>query len=439
MGDGRRGLKKNNIGLFEGILFVIGSTVGSGIFLKPSIVLDGTGSTTGALLMWIAGGLITMCAALSIAELAANIPKVGGLYTYLVELYGRKTGFLYGWVEAVISSPGSAAALAIAFATFSTYFRPMDSRELKMTAILIILMISAAQILSTRFGIWIQSLSTLGKLIPILAITVFGALHDTVGKDLNMDLIGMGGGTAAALLGVLWAYDGWLNICTLGGEMKNSERNLPVAIITGVVLVTAIYVTFNLAVLHVLTGEEAMRSDKIGVDAANALFGGGATVLITAGMMLSAFGSLNAQIACGTRVAYAMAERKQFPAAEALSAIHPFFDTPVNSLVLQTVLAIIYVISGTFHQITDLIIFVIWIFFTLGILGVFVLRRKTPRGRKKLYRVPLYPVIPALGASGGICLMYLTVRDSLQSAVLGGLLMLLGLGVYRLCELARGA
>ncbi len=430
----RRTLKKNNIGLFEGILFVIGSTIGSGIFLKPSVVLDGTGSTAGAILMWVAGGLITMCAALSIAELAANIPKVGGLYTYLVELYGKKTGFLYGWVEAVVSSPGSAAALAIAFATFSTYFRPMSERELKVTAILVLVMISAAQILSTRFGIWIQSLSTLGKLVPILAITVFGALHETVGRDLNTDLIGTGGGTAAALLGVLWAYDGWLNICTLGGEMKHSERNLPIAVITGVILITAVYITFNLAVFHVLTGEEAMRSDKIGVDAATALFGGGATVLITVGMMLSAFGSLNAQIACGTRIAFAMGERKQLPGAEALSAIHPLLDTPVNALIFQTLLAAIYVISGTFHQITDLIVFVIWIFFTLGILGVFVLRRKAPRGRSKLYRVPLYPVTPAVGATGGLYLMYVTVRDSLESAIMGGILMFLGLGVYLYCR-----
>jgi APA family basic amino acid/polyamine antiporter len=336
-------------------------------------------------------------------------------------------------VEAVVSSPGSSAALAIAFATFSTYFWPMDDRALKLCAVLVLVMISAVQVLSTRFGIWIQSLSTLGKLLPVLAITVFGALRDTAGNDLNLDLIGTGGGTAAALLGVLWAYDGWLNICTLGGEMKNSEKNLPTAIITGVIIVTVVYISFNLAIFHVLTGEEAMGSDKIGIDAATALFGSGATVLITAGMMLSAFGSLNAQIASGTRVVFAMGERKQLPDAEVLSAVHPVLGTPVNSLIFETALAVIYIISGTFHQITDLIVFVIWIFFTLGILGVFVLRRKAPRGRKKLYRVPLYPVIPVLGAGGGIYLMYVTMRDSLQSAVLGGIIMFLGLGVYCYC------
>lgn len=433
MTETHRTLKKNNISFFEGILFVIGSTIGSGIFLKPSVVLDGMGSTTGALLMWVFGGLITLCAALSIAELAAYMPKVGGLYTYLVELYGKKTGFLYGWVEAVILSPGSAAALAIAFATFSTYFSPMDERELKLTAILVIIMISAAQIISTRFGIWIQTLSTVGKLIPIFAIILFGALHETVGKGINEDLIGTGSGTAAALLGVLWAYDGWLNVCTLGGEIKKSERNLPIAIIAGVIAVTAVYIAFNLTVFHILTGEEAMRSEKIGVDAATTLFGNGAAVLIAVGMMLSAFGSLNSQLVSGTRVSFAMGERKQLPGAAALSTIHPVLNTPINSLIFETALAIVYVISGTFHEITNLVIFVIWIFFTLGILGVFILRRKMP-SRSGLYRVPLYPVIPFLGAAGGIYLMYVTVRDSLQSAVLGGILMFLGLGVYSYCR-----
>lgn len=393
MSETQHTLKKNNISLLEGFLFVIGSTIGSGIFLKPAIVLDGMGSTAGAILMWIFGGLITLCAALSIAEIAAYIPKVGGLYTYLVELYGEKAGFLYGWVEAVISSPGSAAALAIAFATFSTYFMPMEARGIKLTAILVILTISAAQIISTRFGIWIQTLSTLGKLVPILVIIAFGLLHDTAGSGINTEMIGTGSGTAAALLGVLWAYDGWLSTCTLGGEMKNSERSLPIAIITGVLTVMAIYIAFNLAVFYVLPGAEAVKSEKIGVDAATVLFGSGAAVLITIGMMMSAFGSLNATIACGTRVAFAMGERKQLPGAAALSSINPVLDTPINSLILQTALAVIYVLSGTFHQITDLVIFVIWIFFTLGILGVFLLRVKMPR-KRNLYQVPLYPVIP---------------------------------------------
>jgi APA family basic amino acid/polyamine antiporter len=310
----------------------------------------------------------------------------------------------------------------------------MDRQGIKLTAILVIVVISAAQILSTRFGIWIQSVSTLGKLIPIFAIILFGLLHESSGGNINTELIGKGSGTAAALLGVLWAYDGWLTACTLGGELKNSERNLPVAIITGVLAVMGIYITFNIAIFHVLSGEIAMRSEKIGVDAAAVLFGSGAAVLIAVGMMLSAFGSLNATIASGARVAFAMGERKQLPGAAALGAISPRLGTPVNSLIFQTVLAVIYTLSGTFNQITDLVIFAIWIFFTLGILGVFLLRAKVPR-RRDLYRVPLYPLTPALGTAGGIYLMVVTVRDSFQSAVLGGILVLLGLGVYGWCRL----
>ena len=434
MKEADRGLKRDNIKLYEGILFVIGFTIGSGIFLKPSRVLESMGTINAALMMWVFGGLITICAALSIAEIAANIPKTGGLYTYLVELYGERVGFLYGWVEAVISSPGSCAALAIAFATFSTYFVPMDELEIKLTAISTVVVIAAIQIISTKFGIWVQTVATIGKLMPISLIIVFGLFHGSVGGDLNMSLIGTEGGTAAALLGVLWAYDGWLNTCALGGEMKNAERNLPIAIIIGVLSVMLVYVTFNLAIFNVLPAEEIIASEKVGVDAATTLFGSGAAALATAGMMLSVFGSLNAQIACGTRISFAMGGRKHFPAAAALCSINPKLNTPVNSLLLQALISIIFILSGTFNQITDLVIFVIWIFFTLGILGVFVLRRKVPR-RKNLYQIPLYPVVPALGAIGGFYLMYVTVRDSFQSALLGVGLTLMGLLVYYYCEL----
>lgn len=426
-------LKKDNIKLFEGILFVIGFVIGSGIFLKPAIVLDSMGTTSGALMMWIVGGLISLCAALSIAEIAAYIPKVGGLYTYLAELYGDVAGFLYGWVETMIASPGSAAALAIAFATFSTYFIPLDGWEMKVLAVAAIFVISAAQIISTRFGVWIQTLSTLGKLVPIVAIVLFGLLKGSAGDCINMTLIGTGSGSATALLGVLWAYDGWINTCSLGGEMEQSEKNLPIAIITGVVAVIIVYVTFNLAIFAVLPGADIIHSEKIGIDAATKLFGSEAATFITIGMLLSVVGALNGQIITGTRVAYAMGKRKQLPGAEALCTISPRWNTPGVSLVFQTTVAVLYVLSGTFHQITDLIIFVIWIFFTLGILGVFVLRRQMPR-KKNLYRVPLYPLVPLLGILGGGYLIYVTIRDSFHSAMLGTGITLLGLIIYFYCK-----
>ncbi len=424
---------KRNIKLFEAILFVIGFVIGSGIFLKPSVVLKNTGSSGGALMVWILGGLMSLCAALTISEIAAYIPKIGGLYTYLAELYGDVIGYLYGWVEGIISSPGSCAALAISFATFSTFFIPMSGIQQKMLAILMVFLIVAAQVISTKFGVWLQTLSTIGKLIPLAAIIIFGLLNGSA-HDISMVNVGVkGAGIGAALLGVLWAYDGWLNTCTLGAEIEKPEKNLPKTIIIGVIFVILVYALFNIAIFNSLPASQVVASEKIGIDVSKILFGGGGAAFITIGMMVSVFGALNAQMACGTRIAFAMAKNKQLPAAKALSVVNPKLFTPVNSLIFQGILSVIYILTGSFNSITDLVIFSIWIFFTLGVFGVFILRKKVTHD-VKLYRVPLYPITPILGIIGGVYLMYSTLRGSFSQAMLGIGLTLIGLPVYYYCK-----
>lgn len=428
------GTLKKNIRLVEGIVFVIGFVIGSGVFLKPSVVLKNMGSPGAALLVWIIGGLITICAALTIAELAANIPKVGGLYAYLTEIYGEKVGFLYGWVEAIIASPGSAGAIAIAFAMFSTFFVPMSEGQQKGLAILMIFLIITAQIISTRFGVWLQIISTIGKLIPIAAIIMFGMVNGTA-HDFSFvsDNITKGAGAGTALLGVLWAYDGWISSCTLGSEMKKPEKDLPFAIIFGVLFVMAVYVLFNLAIFNVLPAAAVVAAESVGVDVSVILFGTWGTAFITAGMLVSVFGTLNAQIACGARVSYAMGTQKQLPGSKALATINPKLSTPVNALIFQGALSILFILTGTFNSITNLVIFVLWIFFTLGIGGVFILRRKVNRD-ETLYKVPFYPVTPLLGIAGGVYLMYATIKGSFLSAMFGISITLAGLIVYHYCN-----
>ena len=431
-----QGLKRN-IKLFEAMIFVIGFVIGSGIFLKPSVVLNNTGSSAAALSIWIIGGLITICSALTICEIAAYIPKLGGLYTYLSELYGEVWGYLYGWVEAVIASPGGSGAMAIAIATFSTFFVPLTPGEQKIFAVLMIVVITAAQIIATKCGVWIQTLSTIGKLIPIAAIIVYGLIQGTV-SDINFTPVPTTGatGTGVALLGVLWAYDGWINTCTLGAEVEKPQRNLPIAIIGGVLFVMAVYIAFNLAIFNMVPAAEVATSSKIGVDVSVKLFGAGGTAFITAGMIVSIVGALNAQMACGTRVALAMGQSNVLPAGRVLGAIHPKLRTPINALLFQAVLAIAFIMTGTFDSLTDMTIFVIWIFFTLGVYGIFILRKKMPRN-ETLYKVPLYPITPILGIMGGIYLMYSTIKDSFTGAMLGIVLMLIGLPVYYYCKYAN--
>ena len=420
---------KRNITLLDGIIFVISLMIGSGIFLKLQAVLANSGSSGVALLMWIVGGAITICCGLTIAEIAACIPRLGGLYAYLGELYGAIVGFLYGWVEAIISSPASCGAMAIALATFSSFFVPMDGGQQKMFAVLMIVVIVVVNAIATKAGVWLQNIATLLKLVPIVAIIGFGLVQGTMGQ---MNFANVGStptSLGAALLGVLWAYDGWINTATLGAEMTSPEKNLPRAIVTGIAVVIVVYVLFNLAVFAALPLDQVAASEAVGRDVSVALFGRGGAAFITAGMLLSVFGALNAQMMSGTRVCLAVGQRRELPGGRVLGAINPRFRTPINSLVFQGLISIVFLLFGTFNSLSDLVIFVVWIFFTLGVFGVFFLRRRTERVTGR-YSVPLYPVVPLLGIAGGLFLTVATIAEAPHKALVGTGLTLLGLPFY---------
>lgn len=424
--------RHHSVGFLQGLAIVVGMIIGSGIFLKPSIVLSHAGSPVLALLAWVLGGVVTLCSALSIAEIASNIPRAGGLYTYLEELYGQKVGFLLGWVQSVISYPASVAAQAIAFATYSAYFVPMTTLQQRLLAFGVLALILGLNILSTRCGGLIQVVATIGKLIPVAAILGFGLFSGVApgAAGMSSELIGVaGGGIGAAVLGTLWAYDGWIGVTNMAGEMKNPKKNLPRVIFIGIVFVIAVYALFNIVLFNALPADRLATSATPGADAAVALFGAGGAAFLTAGIMISVFGSLNGYLMTAARVPQAMAQRKQLPLSGILGKIHPKFGTPANALMMQALLAVIYILSGSFNFLTDLLIFVLWIFFTLGVVGVFVMRRKG-LSRRKNYRVPLYPVTPIVGIAGSLYILGSTVLDQPLQSLLGLGVTLLGLPVY---------
>lgn len=420
---------KRDISLFDGFMFVISLMIGSGIFLKPQAVLADSGSSGMALLMWVLGGAITICCGLTIAEIAACIPKLGGLYAYLGELYGTIVGFLYGWVEAIISSPASCGAMAIVLATFASFFVPMSGLQQKMFAMLMIVVIVVVNAIATKAGVWLQNIATTLKLVPIFAIVGFGLAQGKFGQ-MNFTNVGSARMRAGiALLGVLWAYDGWINTATLGAEMTRPEKNLPRAIITGIGVVIVVYVLFNLAVFAALPLDRVATSEAVGRDVSLALFGRWGGAFITVGMLVSVFGALNSQLMSGTRVSLAVGQRRELPGWRVLGAVNRSFQTPINSLIFQGLIAIVFVLFGSFNSLSELVMFVIWIFFTLGVIGIFILRRRTEPviGR---YRVPLYPVVPLLGVAGGLYLMVATITEAPKKALLGIGLTLLGLPFY---------
>lgn len=413
----------------EALAIVVGMIIGSGIFLKPGIVLQSAGSQLMAIAAWVAGGVITLASALAISEIAALIPKAGGLYVYLQELYGEVYGFLLGWVQTIISYPAAVAALAIAFATYATVFIPMDAMQQKLLAIAVLAFITLMNVLSTKFGGIIQTVATAGKLVPIVAIILFGLLRTTAPDYSSVNAPTGGAGFGAAILGTLWAYEGWISVTNMAGELKKPAKDLPKVISLGVLFVIIVYAVFNIAVFKVLSTEQIIASKTPAADAAVALFGNSGGLFISAGIMISVFGALNGFIMTGARVPYAMGERKMLPYSNTLSTVHPKFNTPANSLILESLLAVIYILSGSFNTLTDLLVFVLWIFFTMGVYGVFILRKKYPQ-EKGLYKVPFYPITPIVGIVGGAYILISTVIDNPANSFIGIGITLLGLPVY---------
>lgn len=423
---------KKSVGFMQGLAIVVGMIIGSGIFLKPSVVLNDAGSPVLALVAWILGGVVTLCSALSIAEIASNIPRAGGLYTYLEELYGEKVGFLLGWVQSVISYPASVAAQAIAFATYSAYFIPMNEWQQRFLAFGVLAFVLLMNILSTRCGGIIQVLATVGKLIPIVAILGVGLFSGMApgASGLSTALIGEGGGgIAAAILGTLWAYDGWIGVTNMAAEMNNPKKNLPKVISIGIIFVIIVYALFNIVLFNAIPGDKLAVSGTPGADAAVALFGEGGATFLTIGIMISVFGALNGYLMTAARVPQAMAEKRQLPLSGILGKLHPKFGTPANALIMQSILAVVYILSGSFNFLTDLLIFVLWIFFTLGVIGVFILRKRG-LSDKENYRVPLYPVTPIIGIAGSAFILGSTLIDSPFRSLLGIGVTLLGIPVY---------
>ncbi len=420
---------KKSVTFIEAIAIVVGMIIGSGIFLKPGIVFSNAGSPVKGILAWVVGGIITLASALTIAEIASAIPKTGGLYVYLEELYGETWGFLLGWVQTVISYPASGAAQAIAFSIFATYFIPMGDLQQKLLAVGILVFVIVMNIIATKFGGVIQIVATVGKLIPIIAIIVFGLSSGQAHDFRAITAMTGGAGFGAAILGTLWAYDGWIGVTNIAGELKNPAKEMPKAIIIGVSSVIVIYALVSTAMVNVLPVEELAASATPASAVASKLFGNGGATFITAGIMVSVFGAMNGYLLTGARVPLAMGQRKQLPCSEQLGKLHKSFGTPANALILEAVLAIIYIMSGSFNTLTDLLIFVLWIFFVMGVFGIFILRKKMPP-EKGRYKVPLYPLTPIIGIIGGGYILFSTILSEPVNSIIGIGITLIGLPVF---------
>jgi len=429
---------KKLVTLFQAILLVVGVVIGSGVFFKPAKVFAAAGAPGLGILAWVVGGIITMCAALSIAELAAAIPKTGGMFTYLRELYGELVAFLLGWVQTMVYFPGTIAALCIVFVTQATFFVPMSDMTQKIVAVGIAIFVTIVNSISTSLTAKLNVVFTVAKLIPIVAIIAFGFISGTVGDYSPMvGPTSTAAGFGAAILGTLWAYEGWVNVCNLGDELDNPSKNLPKAIVLGLTLIMIVYVALNVAIINVMPMDAVAASPKAASDAAVVLFGPAGAAFISAGIMISIFGATNAFAMTGARVPFAMAKTKMLP-------FSGFFgneskaETPVNALIFQCILAILYIFSGSFDTLTNLVVFTLWIFFVLAVVGVFVLRSKHKHLIKEgAYKVPLFPIVPIIGAVGGAYILVSTLMTDTMNALIGVAVALVGIPVYMYAKAQR--
>ncbi len=432
---------KREVGLFGGISVLAGIMIGSGIFYIGAIVLQRAGMSLGlALLVWAIGGLITLLSGICFAELGAMMPKAGGYYVYLREAYGQRVAFMCGFTNFFLSSSGSIAALAVAFAAAISSMTPLSPLMQKAVALAAIFVLSAINIRGIKFGSFMQNVFMVLKMLPILLILVCGLIMGDEHPDLMHFPSEMPSAStilsmiAFAVLATLWAYEGWTNLNCIAEEIKNPKRNIPLALIGSIIGVAVLYVLFNYAVYRVLPYDTIMQmvtsgNYYLGTAAAQSLFGTAGMVIVGTAMMLAIFNSLNGCIMVFPRMYFAMArDGALFPA---LGKVHPVYHTPMNAQIASGVMAAILVCSRTLSELTSLVAICGIIFHGLTFLSVIVLRKKYPT-LERPYKVWFYPWTIYLVLAFMLCLVVNTIYQDPVTAALGLIVPLVGLALYEL-------
>jgi APA family basic amino acid/polyamine antiporter len=378
------------------------------------------------------GGVISICGALTIAELAALFPRAGGVYVYLREAYGALPAFLFGWSWFFIRSAASAGT-ALVFVAYLRTFVPLDDLAGRATAVALIALVGAANYRSTRLGAALQNASTVAK---VLAILVTAAVLFALGERSGGALAGpvslaprSVGGLGVALVAALFAYDGWIAATLMAGEVKDPARSLPRALAGGTAVVVLTYLTINAAYLYALPLESVAASEAVAADAMTRVSGAGAAAVIAALVMLSTFGGLNAGLMTGPRVFFAMAEDRLF--FRQVAAVHPRFRTPHVAVVLLVILTALNASVRTFEQLAEAFVLLLYPFLALTVAAVFVLRRRRPE-LPRPYRTAGYPVVPAVFLVGTVAMMLNAVVKRPGATGLSAAIVAAGVPVYYL-------
>jgi len=452
---------KETVGLVRGLsgwaatAIVVGTMIGTGIFIVPADMARNTGSAALVALVWVVGGALTLFGALSAAELGAALPEAGGTYAYMSRGFGAIWGFLFGWIYALLGAPTSIATIAAGFARFVSFLSPSVATPLLIwhfalpfakqpytftftrgqpLAAVAIVVVSLINCLGVRLGGRVQVVLTIVKIAAIVAVIAVGFLlgrgttaNFHTGAPSGSGALGLSG-FLTAMVGAMWAYDGWINLTFVGSEVRDPERNIPLSLMGGVALVCGLYMAMSAACFYALPFSKIVASRVVASDVIARATGNSAANWLTLAMIVCALGTLNSSILTNARVDYAMARDGLF--FRIVRGVNPRFRTPMRALIFQAILASALALTGTFEDLYSLYVFTVWIFYGLQTAAVIRLRQAEPN-LPRPYRTWGYPVVPILFVIGAFLLtVNIWIQRPLPSTMGLGVT-LLGIIFYR--------
>jgi APA family basic amino acid/polyamine antiporter len=434
---------KRDLGVWGAAAIVVGTVIGSGIFLVPKKMVLSVGSAEMVFFVFVFGGLLSLAGALTYAELAAMMPEAGGEYAYLREAYGPFYAFVYGWTQLWVAKSGSIASLATAFFIYLANFFPgleatifsSSWLEIKSGQLLAMAVIGALGFLNyfgvkvgggVQVGVTILKVALIGMIIGV-GLTFGGGSVANYTTSIPASTGGIAG-FFAALVAALWAYDGWNNVSMVSSEIKNPQRNLPIALIVGTLTVMAIYLGANLAYFYVLPAEVVASSDRVAAEMMRRIWDAPGANAVSIAAMISIFAALNGSILSGARVPFAMARDKLF--FSSIATVHPKYFTPANSIMLLSVWSMLFVLTGRYDQLFTCVIFASWILYGMATASVLVLRRKRP-DLARPYKTLGYPFVPIVFVLVAGALIVSTLLESPRESLLGLGIIAIGIPFYR--------
>jgi len=430
-----------DLNLAHALAINAGTIIGTGIFLVPQLIAAAVETAGAILAVWVLASILAMLGALTYAELGAAMPQAGGDYVYIRDAFGRRAGFLFGWTQLLMARSGSIAALAAGFAIYLGNFVPLDEWGRRFAALAAVALLTAVNVRGVRSGGNVQVVFTILKIGALVALIVLALTSDAgtaenfsplFAPGLGLGFIGLFG---VALVQALWAYDGWNDVNLAAGEVKDPRRTIPRAMLGSISVVMVVYILANIAYLYVLpASSQATSRTGVAADVARAVLGDSGAKFINLAILLSMFGALNGSILTGARIFYAMADDGLF--FRKFAAVHPRYLTPAVALVGQALWAGLLVLSGSYGELTQWVVFASWVFYSLSALALIRLRRTRPDLDRpyKSWGYPYAQIVFVVAAAG---IILNTIWASPRDSLIGLAVIFAGIPVFWIWERLR--